>query len=65
MNEHPTTMTATDRADAFEVGVASVNFRVRCETLGHGDEVFLVSDEGQGGRKVGCESRPASKYELF
>ena len=50
-------MTATDRADAFEVGVAQVNFRVRCETLGHGDEVFLVSDEGQGARKVGCESR--------
>jgi len=49
-------MSATDRTDAnaFEVGVAHVNFRVRCETLGHGDEVFLVSDEGQGSRKVGC-----------
>ena len=48
-------MSATDGADAFEVGVAHVNFRVRCETLGHGDEVFLVSDEGQGARKVGQE----------
>lgn len=46
-------MSATDRTDAFEVGIANVNFRVRCETLGHGDEVFLVSDEGQGARKVG------------
>ena len=46
------TMSATDRTDAFEVGIAHVNFRVRCETLGHGDEVFLVSDEGQGARKV-------------
>mgnify|MGYP005847112131 CR=1 FL=1 len=40
-------MSATDRTDAhFEVGVAHVSFRVRCETLGHGDEVFLVSEEG-------------------
>ena len=46
-------MSATDRTDAFEVGIAHVNFRVRCETLGHGDEVFLVPDEGQGARKVG------------
>lgn len=46
-------MSATDRTDSFEVGIAHVNFRVRCETLGHGDEVFLVSDEGQGTRKVG------------
>lgn len=60
-------MTATDRADAFEVGVAQVNFWVRCETLGHGDEVFLVSDEGQGAaRKVSQVGGIASdKYELF
>jgi hypothetical protein len=50
-------MTATDRADAFDVGVAHVNFRVRCETLGHGDEVFLCSDEGQNARKVGLDMR--------
>jgi hypothetical protein len=45
-------MNATDKAD-FELGaVAHVNFRVRCETLSHGEEVFLVPSGGLGQRKV-------------
>jgi hypothetical protein len=44
-------MSATDRTATFEVGaVAHVSFRVRCEALGHGEEVFLVA-EGDAGRK--------------
>jgi hypothetical protein len=44
-------MSATASTDAdFEAGsVAHVTFRVRCETLGHGDEVFLVA-EGEPGK---------------
>ena len=33
--------------------IAHVNFRVRCETLGHGDEVFLVQ-EGDTKRQKVC-----------
>jgi hypothetical protein len=39
-------MSATHKTD-FEVGSvvqAQVSFRVRCETLGHGEEVFLVME---------------------
>jgi hypothetical protein len=32
--------------------VANVTFRVRCEPVGHGEEVFLVPDEPQGLEKV-------------
>lgn len=41
-------MSATDRtaADFEAAAVAHVHFRVRCETLGHGEEVFLVPDTG-------------------
>ena len=41
-------MSATDRtaADFEAAAVAHVHFRVRCETLGHGEEVFLVPDSG-------------------
>jgi hypothetical protein len=47
-------MSATDRTAAFEVGaVAHVNFRVRCESLGHGEEVYLVAEEDKGRTKVG------------
>lgn len=48
-------MSATDRTTAsFEVGaVAHVNFRVRCESLGHGEEVYLVAEEDKGRTKVG------------
>jgi hypothetical protein len=45
---------ATDRTASFEVGaVAHVNFRVRCESLGHGEEVYLVAEEDKGRTKVG------------
>lgn len=45
-------MNATDKAD-FELGaVAHVNFRVRCETMSHGEEVFLVPTGDLGKRKV-------------
>jgi hypothetical protein len=47
-------MSATDRTAVFEVGaVAHVNFRVRCESLGHGEEVYLVAEEDKGRTKVG------------
>jgi hypothetical protein len=48
-------MSATDRTTAiFEVGaVAHVNFRVRCELLGHGEEVYLVEEGDKGRTKVG------------
>lgn len=47
-------MSATDRtaADFEATAVAHVHFRVRCETLGHGEEVYLVPDGG-GMAKVG------------
>ena len=47
-------MSATNKTAAdFEAGsVAHVNFRVRCETLGHGEEVFLVAQSDQGMQKV-------------
>jgi hypothetical protein len=45
-------MSATDRtASAMESAntpIAHVNFRVRCETLGHGEEVFLVAAANDG-----------------
>jgi len=42
-------MSATATTDReFEVGaVAHVTFRVRCEKLGIGEEVFLVSSDGK------------------
>jgi len=52
---HPPAFTmsgaATDRTAAdFEVGaVAHVTFRVRCDKLGHGEEVFLVAEHNGGG----------------
>lgn len=41
-------MSATDRtaADFEAAAVAHVHFRVRCETLGHGEEVYLVPHGG-------------------
>lgn len=47
-------MSATNKQAAdFEAGaVAHVSFRVRCEKLGHGEEIFLVADGGGGSRKV-------------
>jgi trehalose 6-phosphate synthase/phosphatase len=39
-------MSATDKTADFDVGaVAHVNFRVRGERLGHGEEVFLVAQD--------------------
>ena len=38
---------------AVESGaIAHVNFRVRCETLGHGEEVFLVPKDDDKRQKV-------------
>lgn len=39
---------AATAADSLETGaVAHVTFRVKCETIGHGEEVFLVSQDGK------------------
>jgi hypothetical protein len=43
----------TVTADFAQVGnVAHVNFRVRCEGLGHGEEVFLVEGTTSSTNKV-------------
>ena len=39
-------MSATMKTNASEGGcIAQLNFRVRCETLGHGESVYLVSSD--------------------
>lgn len=40
--------TATTDADVEAGSVAHVTFRVRCETLGHGEEVFLIALDDPG-----------------
>jgi hypothetical protein len=46
-------MSATNKTADFEVGsVAHVSFRVRCEGLGHGEEVFLVMEDDPAMQKV-------------
>ena len=46
-------MSATDKHNLLAGGsVAHVNFRVRGEKLGHGEEVFLVQQDDAGMRKV-------------
>lgn len=49
-------MSATNKTEAdFDAGsVAHVTFRVRCEGLGHGEEVFLVAEGDHAGQKVSC-----------
>jgi hypothetical protein len=51
-------MSATDKHNLLAGGsIAHVNFRVRGEKLGHGEEVFLVQQDDAGMRKVrfnGC-----------
>lgn len=56
-------MSATDRtaADFEAAAVAHVHFRVRCETLGHGEEVYLVPDGG-GMAKVGFLDKIFTEY---
>lgn len=39
-------MSATMKTNAAEGGsIAHLNFRVRCETLGHGEGVFLIRSD--------------------
>ena len=46
-------MSATDKTADFEVGaVAHVSFRVRCETLSYGEEVYLVAEKDLEMQKV-------------
>ena len=47
-------MSATSKTAAeFGAGaVAQVSFRVKCESLGHGEEVFLVAQSEQGVQRV-------------
>lgn len=47
-----TSATNAASGDFEAAAVTHVHFRVRCETLGHGEEVFLVPDSG-GTTKVG------------
>ena len=59
-------MSATDRtaADFEAAAVAHVHFRVRCETLGHGEEVYLVPDGG-GMAKVGFSGYPLVTVDVL
>lgn len=51
-------MSATNKTADFDVGaVTHVNFRVRCEQLGHGEEVFLVAEGDEGMQKVRRKDR--------
>jgi len=61
-------MSATDRtADFLATGaVAHVNFRVRCESLGYGEEVYLVAeDEATGRQKSIPLYTTASQYPWY
>jgi hypothetical protein len=56
-------MSATDKTADFDVGaVAHVNFRVRGERLGHGEEVFLVAQDDPTMQRVSnCRRRLFSR----
>ena len=47
---------ATEKTAAIAGAIAHVNFRVRCERLGHGEEVFLVQEGDSKRQKVGLYS---------
>lgn len=44
--------TGGTNAGAKSGSVAHVNFRVRCETLGYGEEIFLIQDGDDKMQKV-------------
>lgn len=46
-------MSATSKVTAEAGALAHVNFRVRCETLGHGEAVYLVEESDPKMQKVG------------
>lgn len=61
-------MSATDRtvADNDVGSVAHVLFRVRCESLGYGEEVYLVAEDESGGyQKTMPLFTTASKYPWY
>jgi hypothetical protein len=45
-------MSATSKVTAESGALAHVNFRVRCETLGHGEAVFLIEERDTKMQKV-------------
>ena len=50
---HSPEMSATNQTAVLEGGnIAHVNFRARCETLGHGEDVFLVQEDDTAMQKV-------------
>jgi len=62
-NPLPTSATA---AAASEAGaIAHVNFRVRCETLGHGEEVFLVQEGDEQRQKAVPLYTTAATYPWY
>ena len=51
-------MSATSKMSIKQSGaIAHVNFRVRCETLGHGEDVYLIEDGDTKMQKVRIQSR--------
>lgn len=46
-------MSATSNLSAEAGALAHVNFRVRCEALGHGEAVYLVEEGDAKMQKVG------------
>lgn len=45
-----------DEQSEGSAGLAQVTFRVRCETLGHGESVFLAQADNLYGSRVSAES---------
>lgn len=51
-NPNQPRMSATSKVTAENGALAHVNFRVRCETLGHGEAVFLIEERDTKMQKV-------------
>jgi hypothetical protein len=47
-------MSATSKVTTENISMAHVNFRVRCEQLGHGEAVYLVQEGDSKMQKVSC-----------
>ena len=58
-------MDSTGLPDDTGKGIAKVTFRCRCETLGHGEAIFLYPKEGnqKGGRVSTLVFAQACKYD--
>mmetsp|Transcript_27088 Transcript_27088/g.55473 ORF Transcript_27088/g.55473 Transcript_27088/m.55473 type:complete len:1252 (-) Transcript_27088:142-3897(-) len=51
-NQIPPAQQVVDEQNEGSAGLAQVTFRVRCETLGHGESVFLVQADNLHGSRI-------------